>query len=290
MTKEQKIAYLCLLPSLVLMGTVIFYPICNTFVTAFYRVNPFGMRIKFWGWMNFIRLFSREEFWSSLYNTFIWTGGVVGFTVIWSLGLSLVLNEKFKGRSLTRGILLLPWATSLIITALIWRWILNPEYGLLNHFLSQIGLLHGRINWVARWETSFPMMIWIGILVSIPFTTTVFLAGLQAIPLQLYEAANVEGAGSWARFRYITMPLLKPVFTIALLLNVIYVFNSFPIIWAITGGDPADTTHIIVTYLYKVAFFYNDFGLASAMALIVFIILLSFSIIYTMVYYKGELY
>jgi len=290
MTKEQKIAYLCLVPSLILMATVIFFPIGNTFLTAFYRVNPYGIRLKFWGLTNFTRLFSREEFWTSLNNTFIWTGGVVGFTIIWSLGLSLALNERFKGRSVARSILMLPWATSLIITALVWRWILNPEYGLLNHFLSQIGALRERVNWVAEWRTSFPMMIWIGILVSIPFTTTVFLAGLQSIPLQLYEAAKVEGAGSWQRFRYITMPLLKPVFTIAVLLNVIYVFNSFPIIWAVTGGDPADTTHIIITYLYKVAFFYNDFGVASAMAIIVFIILLSFSVVYTTIYYKGELY
>ncbi len=290
MTKEQKIAYLCLVPSLILMATVIFFPIGNTFLTAFYRVNPYGIRLKFWGLTNFTRLFSREEFWTSLNNTFIWTGGVVGFTIIWSLGLSLALNERFKGRSVARSILMLPWATSLIITALVWRWILNPEYGLLNHFLSQIGALRERVNWVAEWRTSFPMMIWIGILVSIPFTTTVFLAGLQSIPLQLYEAAKVEGAGSWQRFRYITMPLLKPVFTIAVLLNVIYVFNSFPIIWAVTGGDPADTTHIIITYLYKVAFFYNDFGVASAMAIIVFIILLSFSMVYTTIYYKGELY
>ncbi len=286
MTREQKVAYSCLLPSLFLMGLVIFYPIVSTFITAFYRVNPFGIRLYFWGWTNFLRLFAREDFWKALYNTFIWTGGVVGFTILWSLGLSIALNERFIGRTISKSILMLPWATSLMITALTWRWIMNAEYGILNHFLMQIHIINQPVYWLARWKTSFPIMVWVGILVSIPFTTTVFLAGLQSIPVHLYEAAKVEGAGRWARFRYITMPLLKPVFIIAVLLNVIYVFNSFPIIWTITRGDPANTTDIIVTYLYKVAFFYNDFGGASAIALIVFLILVAFSIIYTKVYYQ----
>src|SRR5690606_15961322 len=136
------------------------------------------------------------------------------------------------------------------------------------------------IQWLARASTAFPMQILIGILVTIPFTTTIFLGGLSAIPDDLYEAAKLEGASRWQTFRRITLPLIRPFLNIAIVLNVIYVFNSFPIIWVTTQGGPANSTDILVTYLYKLGFRLGKLGEASALSIMMFVLLLGFTILY----------
>ena len=182
--------------------------------------------------------------------------------------------------SIARVIIMLPWAVSLTMTAIVWRWALSGESGMLNSGLMKLGLIDTNIQWLAQAATAFPMQILIGILVSIPFTVTIFLGGLSSISDELYDAASIEGAGPWERFRYITFPLLKPFINIALVLNTIYVFNSFPIIWAMTQGGPANSTDIMVTYLYKLAFRWGKLGEASAVSLLMFAVLLAFTILY----------
>ena len=149
-------------------------------------------------------------------------------------------------------------------------------------------LIHTNIEWLAQGSTAFPMQILIGILVSIPFTTTIFLGGLSSVPDELYDAAAVEGAGRWQQFRHITLPLLRPFINIALVLNVIYVFNSFPIIWVTTQGGPANSTDILVTYLYKLAFRLGKFGEAAAVSIIMFALLLVFAVIYVRLAMREE--
>jgi multiple sugar transport system permease protein len=166
------------------------------------------------------------------------------------------------------------------MTAIVWRWALNGESGMLNSALRGLGLIDTNIQWLAQASTAFPMQIFIGVLVSIPFTSTIFLGGLSSIPDELYDAASIEGAGRWQQFRYITLPLLKPFINIALVLNTIYVFNSFPIIWAMTQGGPANSTDIMVTYLYKLAFRWGKLGEASAVSLLMFAVLLVFTVVY----------
>lgn len=286
---RTKLAYLFILPSFFLLTAIIFYPILRVFYLSFFETTAYGTAKNFIGLPNYLKLFNSSIFWMVLKNSVYWTVGVVGFTILVSLPLAVALNERFKGRKFARGILMLPWATSLMITGLLWRWILNSQYGMLNHLLLQLHVIEQPIYWLARSSTSFPAMIGVGVIVSIPFTTTVFLAGLQAIPGYLYEAAKVDGARGWDRFRYIALPNLKTVFTIAVLLNVIYVFNSFPIIWSITQGGPANTTDTVITYLYKVAFEYSDFGRGAALAIVMFVILLGFSLLYIRFSYKEEL-
>jgi len=162
----------------------------------------------------------------------------------------------------------------------VWRWALNGESGMLNSGLRDLGLLDRNIQWLAEAATAFPVQILIGILVSIPFTVTIFLGDLSSVPDDLYDAAAVEGAGRWDCFAQITLPLLRPFINIAFVLNTIYVFNSFPIIWATTQGGPANSTDILVTHLYKLAFRLGKLGEAAAVSLIMFAILLVFTMIY----------
>jgi multiple sugar transport system permease protein len=177
---------------------------------------------------------------------------------------------------------------SLTMTAIVWRWALNGESGMLNSGLMELGLIDTNIPWLARAATAFPMQILIGILVSIPFTVTIFLGGLSSVPDELYDAAAIEGANRWQQFRFITLPLLRPFINIAFVLNTIYVFNSFPIIWATTQGGPANSTDILVTYLYKAGFRLGKLGEAAAVSVIMFAILLVFTIIYVRLAMREE--
>jgi multiple sugar transport system permease protein len=286
-SKQEKIAYICILPSLFLVVSVIFFPVLRTFLNAFMALDRYGNIQGFAGFDNFIRLFREDLFLRLFLNTLYWTFGMVALTIVISLILALALNNHFFGRKFTRAVLLLPWAASLMISALLWRWLFNGDYGMVNRLLQDLHIIDRTIHWLAKVKTSFPSMIFVGIIVSIPFDTITFLAGLQAIPNELYEASRVDGANKLKILAKITLPLMKPVFFIVTTLEIIYTFNSFPIIWIMTRGDPADQTHIMITYLYKKAFLYQDFGIASALSVFIFLMLLVFSILYAKLLYRS---
>ena len=286
-SKQERIAYLCICPSVILVVSIIFVPVLRTFLNAFMVLNRYGNIQGFAGLDNFIRLFREDIFLRIFLNTLYWTFGMVSLTIVISLVLALALNNSFFGRKFTRAVLLLPWAASLMISALLWRWLYNGDYGMVNRVLQDLRIIHRNLHWLAEVRTSFPSMIFVGIIVSIPFDTITFLAGLQAIPNELYEASRVDGANRFNTLFKITLPLLKPVFFIVTTLEIIYTFNSFPIIWIMTRGDPADHTHIMITYLYKKAFLYQDFGIASALSVFIFLLLLLFSILYAKLLYRS---
>lgn len=286
-SKQERIAYFCICPSVILVVSIIFVPVLRTFLNAFMVLNRYGNIQGFAGLDNFIRLFREDIFLRIFLNTLYWTFGMVSLTIVISLVLALALNNSFFGRKFTRAVLLLPWAASLMISALLWRWLFNGDYGMVNRVLQDLRIIHRNLHWLAEVRTSFPSMIFVGIIVSIPFDTITFLAGLQAIPNELYEASRVDGANRLNTLFKITLPLLKPVFFIVTTLEIIYTFNSFPIIWIMTRGDPADHTHIMITYLYKKAFLYQDFGIASALSVFIFLLLLLFSILYARLLYRS---
>jgi multiple sugar transport system permease protein len=168
-----------------------------------------------------------------------------------------------------------------MINAIIWRWILDGQYSIINGTLMGLGIIQEPIIWLGTEFINWFSLLTVGILVSIPFTSFSVLAGLQGISPELYEAARVEGAGFMYTLRRVTIPLLKPTLVVTTVLNVIYVFNSFPIIWVMTEGGPAYRTDILVTFLYKKAFREGQFGMASAIAVIVFLLLFAFTMVFT---------
>jgi len=271
---------LMVLPSLALVGWIIGYPLYDTVRTSVHAVSRFGQVREFVGAANFAALFRDTIFWGSFGRTLIWTVGVAGGALLISAPVALVLNNDFAGRGLARLIIMLPWAISVTMTGIVWRWTLNGQYGLLNASLESMGLLGRPIEWLAIADTAFPIEIAVGILVAIPLTVTVYLGGLSSLPDDIFEAARIDGAGPTQRFRYLTLPLLWPFLSIAFVLNVIYAFNSFAIIWVLTQGDPANSTDILVTYLYKVGFRYGKLDEAAAMSLLMFAFLLAFSVLY----------
>jgi multiple sugar transport system permease protein len=280
--------YFLILPSFLLAATIVLWPLQEIISLATHDVNRFGILRDFVGLANFRSLLNDPDFVSALWRTLIWTASVVLGTLIVSTPIALILNEDFYGRGLARILIMLPWAVSLTMTAIIWVWALNGESGMLNSALRDLGVMEHNIQWLAQASTAFPMQILIGILVSIPFTVTIFLGGLSSVPDDLYDAAAIEGAGSWDQFRLITLPLLRPFINIAFVLNTIYVFNSFPIIWATTQGGPANSTDILVTYLYKLGFRLGRLGDAAAVSLIMFAILLVFTVLYVRLAMREE--
>jgi multiple sugar transport system permease protein len=280
--------YLLILPSLVLAFWIIGYPVYDVANTSLHVVNRFGQVKDFAGLANFRSLFADPLFLPCLWRTLVWTLTVVGGTVLLSVPIAMILNDDFYGRGIARIIIMLPWAVSLTMSAIVWRWTLNGQFGMLNATLFELGLLHTPVEWLASAETAFPAEIAVGIVVSIPFTTTVLLGGLSSLPEDIYEAARIDGATGRQRFRHLTLPLLRPFINIAIVLNIIYVFNSFPIIWVMTQGDPANSTDILVTWLYKLAFRYGRLDVAGALSLVMFLILLAFTIAYAILLMRGE--
>ena len=272
--------WLLVLPSLALALVVILYPLWEIARLSVSDVSRFGQMRGFIGSANFARVLPDPVFVAALLRTLEWTIAVVGGTVLISTGVALVLQQEFWGRSLARTLVLLPWAISLSMAAIVWLWAFDGDHGMVNATLRQFGLLERNVQWMARADTAFPIEIGIGILVSIPFTTTILLGGLASIPGDIYEAASIDGATRAQAFRHLTLPLLKSFVNIAIVLNVIYVFNSFPIIWVMTQGGPDNTTHILVTYLYELAFRIGRPGPAAAVSLVMLAIVFVFTMLY----------
>ena len=213
-------------------------------------------------------------------NTIVWTIYVVVLSTVLGFILALLLNNEFKGRKIARAIVVFPWATTLVIQASVWKFIINIDYGSLNTLLKTLGIISSNVNWTPTPEAFFAWEIACGIFVTIPFVCFTALSGLQSIDSSYYEAAIVDGANYWQKLFNITIPLVKPSLTVATVLNIIYVFNSFPIVWTITKGDPANRTDTLVTYLYKLAFYNGKQGEAAAVSVIGFLILLVCASVY----------
>lgn len=262
-------------PSLLLIALIIAYPAVEMIRTSFLKVNSIGLTQGYTGLGNYRNLFGEPALGHVLTNTVLWVVLVVAATIVISLGLAQFLNKRFAGRRIVRWALIVPWAASLVMTATVWRYIYEGSYGMLNRVLLDLGLIHSPVEWYQDSSTSFWCLIIVGIIVSIPFSTFVLLAGLQAIPADVYEAARVDGAGPVQIYRKVTFPLLRPALLTSAVLNTIYVFNSFPIIWVITGKLPGDQTDTTMTFMYKIAFTYRlDVGEAAALAVLNVIVLL----------------
>ena len=268
------VPFVMILPSLALVTWIMGYPVFDLVRMSTHVVNRFGRVGTFVGGLNFAELAADPLFWASFQRTIVWTACVTAATVIVSVPVALVLSQDFAGRTLARVIILLPWAISATMTGIVWRWILNEQYGVLNALLLQAGLVDQPIAFLATGEVAFPVAIVIGILAAMPLTIIIFLGAFSSLPKDVFDAARIDGAGPWNVFRHMTLPLIRPFVNIAVVLNVIYAFNSFAIIWVLTQGGPANSTDILVTYLYKVAFQYGKLAEASSMSLVMFAFLL----------------
>jgi len=280
--------YVWLLPSILLMTIFVIFPICIVFRLAFSEISKAGIVGDFIGFQNFIDAVNAPAFGPVMVNTIIWVISVVGLSTLIGFIMAMVLNQQFFGRKIARSIVVFPWATSLVIQASIWNYIIKFEYGNLNNVLLNFGIIKEAINWRLTYQIEFIWECGVGIFVTIPFVTFCVLSGLQSIDAAFYEAATVDGASVWQKLRHVTIPLVMPSLTVSTVLNIIYVFNSFPIIYTITKGAPANKTDTLITYLYMLAFYDQKKGPATALSVIGFTILCIVSGVYMMITMRKE--
>jgi arabinogalactan oligomer / maltooligosaccharide transport system permease protein len=273
-------------PVLLVMAVIVFYPLLVGVFQTFTNIDATnqGTRFKpptweFVGLQNYIDILTGEstKFYPVLVWTVVWTVVNVFFHYTIGLGLALALNQKFRGRTTYRLILLLPWAVPAYITAISWLFIFNGEYGLLNNILGVFGL--PSVSWLSTWPWYYIMPIIVNVWLGIPFMMVVLLGGLQSIPGDLYEAAQMDGASPTQSFWNITLPQLKSVSTTVILLGSIWTFNIFVVIFFITGGGPGGKTEILVTYTYN-GFTLGQYAIAATYGVLIFSLLLVFSSIY----------
>ena len=265
--------YLWILPSILLMAIFVVFPIGIVFKLSVSEISKSGVVRGFIGLKNFSDALRDPAFGTVMVNTLVWVVSVVGLSTLLGFITAMALNSEFRGRKVARSIVVFPWATSLVIQASVWNYIIKGEYGNLNNVLLNLGIIKNAVNWRATYQIEFAWECGVGIFVTIPFVAFTVLAGLQSIDEAYYEAATVDGAGFWRKLWNVTIPLVKPSLTVCTVLNIIYVFNSFPIIYTITKGAPANKTDTMVTLLYMRAFYDNQKGPATAMSVIGFAIL-----------------
>jgi arabinogalactan oligomer/maltooligosaccharide transport system permease protein len=266
-----------LLPAVIVMFGVIVYPFIYNFVISLSNMSLRHFRDwRIIGLRQYVKVFSEEIFYSVFFKTLIWTFVNVSFHVVIGVFLALILNKKsLKFKPIFRTLLILPWAIPQVITALTWRSMFNFEYGAINIFIAKY-LNLSPVEWLLRPFEAFTACIITNVWLGFPFMMVVALGGLQSIPQELYEAAEIDGASAWQKFKNITLPFLRPVMAPAITLGIIWTFNNLNIVWLVSnGGEPGDQTHILVSYVYKAAFNLYRYGYASALSVVIFFILLA---------------
>lgn len=267
-------------PLVALIVGVVLWPVYEMVRTSLTEVGRSGQLQGFTGLDNYATVLANPALMGAFVRTVIWVITVVAFTILISLFLAQLLHQDFPGRRIVRWALLLPWAASVVMTATSFRWMLNGYYGILNRFLLDLGLIDEPVEWLGSSATSFPWIIVVGIFVSLPFTTFVILAALQTIPQEALEAARVDGAGAWRTYFEIVLPMLSSALVVATVINMINVFNQFPIIWLMTQGGPGNTTDTTTTLMYKLAFRNLEIGPSAALSVLNFAVILIFVLIY----------
>jgi len=268
-----------LAPALLVILAVVLFPFVFNVILSFSNANLYHIRDwRLIGFAQYVSVFKQDLFWSILLKTVIWTLVNIVFHVVIGVFLAVVLHQKFiRGKSAWRIALILPWALPQYISALTWRGMFNYEYGAVNLIITKY--LHlTPVQWLTSPFEAFLAIIITNIWLGFPFMMVIALGGLQSIPDELYEAADVDGASKWFQFWNITAPLLRPVMIPAITLGTIWTFNNINVVWLVSNmGEPADSTHILVSYVYKAAFNMYRFGWAAALSVVIFAILFIFA-------------
>ena len=269
-------------PAIILIVIVVLLPVVVMIQSSLQKISPDGFVLGSAGISNFVTLFGESALSGVLLRTVIWTVGVVAVTMVISLGLAQLFNARFPGRRVARWALIVPWASSVMMTALIFRWALDANNGIVNVILHDVGLLKSFNSNQADWlGQPIPALVWmmvVAVFVSLPFSTYALLSGLQSIPDEVYEAARIDGASSWKLYTGITLPMIRPAILVATLINVINVFNSFPIIWEMTRGGPGYSTSTSTTFMFTLK--QSFIGESAALSIINFALVIVIVLVY----------
>ena len=272
--REQRTAWILMTPALLLLLFVFAYPIVRAFWLSLFAKN-LGTQLQpvFAGLDNYGRMAGDGRFWQSFSTTMIFTTSSVVLELLLGMGIALVLNQAFKGRSLVRTAALIPWALPTALIGLAWAWIFNDQFGVVNDILLRLGLIDSGINWLGEPTLALMATIAADVWKTTPFISILLLAGLQSISQDLYEAHSIDGANAWQSFWRITIPLLMPQILIAVLFRFAQAFGIFDLIAVMTGGGPGGATEVVSLYIYSMVMRYLDFGYGAALVVVTFLLL-----------------
>jgi ABC-type sugar transport system permease subunit len=260
---------LLLLPSLVLIFGLTIYPLVYSIWVSLLRYNLRFPETPFIGLGNYRRLLDLPLFWDSVWVTTYFAVASLVIQVPLGIGIALLLNERFRGRGVLRAAVLIPWAIPTIVNAIMWQWIFDPSYGALNGILSQLGVIDAYVIWLGDARRALNLVLLADTWKVLPFYVLMFLAALQAIPQDYYEAASIDGAGAWQRFRHITLPGLRAILLVVLVLRTVQVFKVFDIIYLLTRGGPGGGTTVISFFTYQQTFQSLNFGVGAAVGAVI---------------------
>lgn len=284
-------AWLWLAPATALILGIVLFPAIMLVSASRGEYSITGLRTGDAGWSNYTKVLDHPALGVVLKNTLVWVVVVVALTIVISLALAQLLVKDFPGRRFVRWAVIVPWAASLVITSQLFVLLYDYNYGMINHLLRSVGIIDTSIDFLGDDRLTLASMIVVGVFVSLPFTIFVFIAGLNAIPDDVMEAATVDGASPWQRYRHVTLPLLKPALLVASVLNVIYVFNSFPVVYTLNDRNPGYAHDTTITFMYKLAFKSQekDVGMSAAAGIFnVILILVVIAIYMKVVSWKEE--
>ena len=271
---------LLIAPTVLVFCTVIVYPLVSAIYLGLFSIYTPTMEGEWVGLDNYRRLLASGEFWRSLANNLIWTAGTLTLQIVFGILVALMLHRNLAFRALARSLVLFPYFLSTVVAVLVWRWLFNDLYGVLNHLLLWAGIVDLPVDWLGSMPNAMISLIFVGAWKYFPFVVIAVLARLQAIPDELYEAASIDGAGAWARFTDVTLPQLRDVLVVVVLLRTIWDFKEFDLIYLLTGGGPIIGTQTLPLMVYKEAFALNQMGGASAVAVLMMLIMLLFMSLY----------
>jgi ABC-type sugar transport system permease subunit len=280
-SRDSRFALLLAVPALVLLAVLTVYPLGRTFVLSLFRHNLIEPEqgTTFVGVDNFATIFQSSTFQQTLFNTLLIAGVTTAVQIALGFGIALLLNRAFRMRRFVRASVVLPWAMPTIAAAFVFRWLFDPTFGPVNALLQAVGIINDPVAWLADGNTARGVVIFAHIWKGIPFVILIFLAGLQSVPTELYEAARVDGARLWQELRFVTMPQLRTLIVITLVLRFIWTFNWFDLTFLLTAGGPGGATTTLPLQVYISAFRTFEEGLASAYAVIMAALLLVFTLV-----------
>jgi multiple sugar transport system permease protein len=262
--------YAFLAPAVLAVGAFVLYPVVTVAVQSFFDIDPTRHQgWEFVGFGNYVRAAHDSQLWGVGGNTLVWTVGSVVLQLVVALAAAVVL-DRLGGNGWIRAVFVVPWATPVVVGALAWKYLYLPDYGLLNQVLGAVGLGSLERAWLADPNTALWAVVLTNVWRGFPFLMVMIVAGMATVPVELYEAAQVDGASWWRSFRSITLPLLRPMLLASTLMALIWTFNNFSMIYVMTGGGPAGATDILTTFVYKAGFKSFDFGYASALSMVLF--------------------
>src|SRR3974390_1044591 len=285
--QEHWLAVVLMLPTVVVLGLFIAYPFVKGVMLSVTDAKV-GVPGSFVGWTNFEKIVHDSIFLTAVRNTFVYTAVTTVFKLALGLLLAMLLNRNFRGKAFTRAFLLLPFIIPTVLSTFAWKWMFDPTFSVLNWLLYHLGLITGRINWLGDPDLAMISIIIVNIWRGVPFFAISLLAGLQTISPELNEAAAIDGAKPWQRFWHITWPLLLPVTMVVVLFSVIQTFADFQIVYVMTGGGPANATHLFATYAYQIGIGTGILSEGAAISLAMFPILFLVVVIQLLYIRRGE--